>query len=192
MYKVDGQKLLQYPGELEQLIDIFRANDVRSYLEIGCKYGGSLWYIGRSLPAGSSIVGVDLMAWEEQAMRLRTAASKLTGYKVTLVKGDSSNPNIVRDVAKLGPFDACLIDGNHSLPYVAKDWENYGPMCRMVAFHDINYHRTPEELKALKAEQNKAVFAIDVPIFWNEVKANHRHEEIKLDRRDNGIGVLWR
>ena len=192
MYKVDGQKLLQYPGELERLIEIFRDNEVKSYLEIGCKFGGSLWCVGRSLPAGSCIVGVDLMAWEEQAMRLRTAASKLTGYKVTLVKGDSTNANVVRDIARLGPFDACLIDGNHSLPYVSKDWENYGPMCRLVAFHDINYHRTVEELKALKAEQNKAVFAIDVPTFWNELKASHRHEEIKLDRRDNGIGVLWR
>ena len=191
MYKINGHKLLQYPGELEQLTAIFRDNGVTSYLEIGCKFGGSLWFIGQSLPPGSLIVGIDLMQYPDFENRLRLAAGSLTGQNVKLFKGDSTNYNIVRDVAKLAPFDACMIDGNHTLPYVSKDWENYGPLCRLVAFHDINFHRSPEELSQMQQLQ-KGVLAIDVPKFWNEVKTGYRHTEIKLDKQDNGIGVLWR
>ena len=187
MYKINGHKLLQYPGELEELIVIFTNEGVKSYLEIGCKFGGSLWQVGRSLPRGSTIVGVDLMLYPDIYTRLQDAAADLTGQKVHLIRGDSTNRNIVRDVEKLGPFDACLIDGNHTLPYVKKDWENYGPMCRLVAFHDINWSRS-----AIERGQMRIDYQIDVPQFWNGIKKDYRHIEIKKDKQDNGIGVLWR
>src|SRR5262245_30508994 len=184
VYKIEGHKLLQFPGELEDLITIFTNEGVKSYLEIGCKYGGSLWKVGRSLPRGSLIVGVDLMQYPDIYMKLRESAAALTGQKVHLIKGDSTNQNLVRDVAKFGPFDACLIDGNHTLPYVKQDWENYGPLCRLVAFHDINWSRPPDhpDLK----------YGIEVPEFWNSIKNGYRHVEIKRDKQDNGIGVIWR
>lgn len=193
MYKINGHKLLQFPGELEELCTIFCDNDVTSYLEIGCKFGGSMWTIGMSLPKGSRIVAVDLMMYGDIAARLRAAAADLSkaGYKVHLISGDSRNPNVVRDVRKLGPFDACLIDGDHRLEAVRTDWENYGAMSRLVAFHDINYFRTPEELRQQR-QLNPGVLAIDVPKFWNEIKKDYRHVEIKKDKQDNGIGVLWR
>jgi cephalosporin hydroxylase len=185
VYKIDGHKLLQYPGELEELIVIFTNNGVKSYLEIGCKYGGSLWQVGRSLPQGSTIVGVDLMQYPDIYTRLQDAAAHLTGQHVHLIKGDSTNRDIINRVEKLGPFDACLIDGNHTLPYVKKDWENYGPMCRLVAFHDINWFRPPGHAEQIK-------YNISVPQFWNKIKIDYRHVEIKKDKQDNGIGVLWR
>jgi len=186
MYQINGHKLLQYPGELEELCSIFFEHNVRSYLEIGCKFGGSLWTIGRSLPEGSRIVAVDLMAYRDIVAGLMTAADELRkfGYDLHLIKGNSTNQNIVRDVKKLGPFDACLIDGDHTLKGVRSDWENYGPMCKLVAFHDINWSRP--------AGHPDRKYSIDVPEFWNGIKADYRHVEIKRDRRDNGIGLLWR
>ena len=185
MYEINGHKLLQYPGELEELCAIFQAEGVRSYLEIGCKFGGSLWTIGTSLPKGSRIVAVDLMRWPQQTAQLRQSIADLieAGYEVIGVPGDSSNPELVKHVYRLGPFDACLIDGDHKLAGIKKDWQNYGPMCRLVAFHDINWHRNAGEPQP---------YVIDVPQFWQGIKGDYRHIEIKRDKRDNGIGVLWR
>ena len=37
-----------------------------------------------------------------------------------------------------GPYDLVFIDGDHSPAGVRADWQNYGPMARLVAFHDID------------------------------------------------------
>ena len=64
------------------------------------------------------------------------------------------------------------------------DWQNYGPLARIVAFHDIGWRR----------EANWPGKRIAVPEVWNEIKAGYRFEEIKLcpTGKNNGIGVLWR
>lgn len=186
MYEINGHRLLQYPGELEELIEIFLAEGVTRYLEIGCKYGGSLWKIGTALPMGSTMVAVDLMRFPQIVAGLLTAVDELRkrGQTVHLIKGDSTSQNIMHQVKDLGPFDACLIDGDHSLVGVKQDWKNYGPLCKLVAFHDINWFRPvghPDRQQT-----------IDVPEFWNSIKGDYEHKEIKRDKRDNGIGVLWR
>src|SRR5262245_27992699 len=53
-------KLLQNPLELSQFIALLNENNVRSYLEIGSKKGGSFGPIVMSLPARSRAVSVDL------------------------------------------------------------------------------------------------------------------------------------
>lgn len=193
MYHVNGYQVLQFPGEIDEMIRIFQENNVKSYLEIGCKFGGSLWEVGKSLPKDSLIVGVDKMKWGEQTEKLLRAKADLKqiGHRVTLIKGDSTDPDVIRSVVQRGPFDACFIDCNHTLPYVTKDWINYGSLCRLVAFHDINWFRTTEEWER-EYQLRPTVPPIEVPIFWNDIKTQYRHVEIKRDKKDNGIGVLWR
>jgi cephalosporin hydroxylase len=174
---------LQNPTELEWLIGLFRTENVRSYLEIGSMYGGSLWQIASALPQGSKIVSVDLpqvASWDS----LQRTVDRLIemGYDTHLFKGDSKDAKIIKNVTALGPFDACLIDGDHLMNGVKSDWNNYGPLSRIVAFHDINWWRdekwTPPRL--------------GVPSFWQELKKQYRHDEIRSEKHDRGIGVLWR
>lgn len=175
----------QNDQELAQFIAILQRENVRSYLEIGSKVGGSLWKVANALPLGSKIVAVDLPWGDKTTLpHLEACISAIndTGREATLFIGDSTSERLIDGVRKCGPFDACLIDANHTLPYVTKDWENYGPMCRIIAFHDISFYRehvVPGRLP------------IDVPVFWNSIKNNYRHEEIRLEQTDNGIGVLW-
>jgi cephalosporin hydroxylase len=182
--------VLQNKTELAALVEIFRKENVKSYLEIGCKFGGSLWIIGNLLPKGSKIVAVDLphgdASFKETLPPLQNCVDELNKryYDATLIVGDSTDPATVAMVNCYAPFDACLIDANHTLPYIRKDWENYGPMCRLVCFHDIGFYRR-EGLPPQKKP-------IEVPIFWKEVKTKYKTKEIRLDPQDNGIGVLWR
>ena len=180
---------LQNKAEFERFCDILRRENVQSYLEIGGKHGGSLWMAANALPLGSVVVSVDLpngdTSFKQSQPHLEACVERLSsmGYKAALILGDSTDKRVVDSVTEFAPFDACFIDANHTLPYVTKDWENYGKLARIVAFHDIGWRARPEPSKKMP---------IEVPILWQQLRAQYRHEEIKLEPRDNGIGVLWR
>jgi predicted O-methyltransferase YrrM len=184
--------ILQDRAELEAFVSVLKKENVKSYLEIGSKFGGSLWRIARALPRGSRIVSVDLpfgdMSFKVSQPVLEACVSHLQakGYDARLIIGDSTDPEVVAKAKELGPFDACLIDANHTEPYVRQDWANYGPMCRIVAFHDIAW------IKGRHPESKK--YPIEVKQVWDEIKSAYHHKEICLCRtgEDNGFGVLWR
>jgi predicted O-methyltransferase YrrM len=184
-------KALQHNAEIDRFVELVKRENVRSYLEIGSKFGGSLWRVGSVMPAGSKIVAVDMphgtRAWNDSRRSLEACVSHLNriGQRTTLLWGDSTDEKIVSSVRALAPFDLVLIDGDHNLPFVTKDWENYGPLGRIVAFHDIAWKRAP----------GASNYQIDVPKFWESIKGMYPHrEEIVLDPtgQDNGFGVLWR
>jgi len=190
--------VLQNTGELSAFIQLLKNENVKSYLEIGCKFGGSLWLVGNSLPVGSKIVAVDLphgdKSFKESESPLRECVMALRqrGYQTSLILGDSTDQDVVDQVYELGPYDAIFIDANHTLPYVKKDWSNYSKIGKLIAFHDIAFLRD----QGLPPQKKP----IQVPEFWNGIKKNYRHVEIRLEpirggkgqrKCDNGIGVLW-
>ena len=177
-------------NELAEFVKFVREQNVRSYLEIGSKYGGSLWHVARAMPRGSRIVSVDqphMSAFKRPVSQpyLEGVVKELKngGYDATLILGDSTSEKVVSMVRSLAPFDLCLIDANHAEEYVRSDWVNYGPLAKMVAFHDISWDMSRNPGKQ---------FTIDVPKVWQEISAGRRVREIKLcPTRDNGFGILW-
>lgn len=183
-------RALQNEAEIARFVEIIQESGVRSYLEIGSKFGGSLWRVANAMPKGSRIVAVDLpngtVAWTESRRSLKGAVAELCarGYDARIIWGDSTDPKIVAEVNTLGPFEAVFLDGNHTMPYVEKDWANYCQTPRIVGFHDIGWKRPTDA--SIKYSR------IDVPEFWDRIKGGFRHEAINLEAKDNGIGVLWR
>lgn len=181
--------MLQDMIEFNQFLELIKKESVTRYLEIGSKHGGTLWRVGNILPPRSLIVSVDLPhgdgSFKESQPHLEACVSKLLemGHRAYLLLGDSTDPQVIEDVRKLGPFDLVFIDANHTEPYVWKDWTNYGPMANIVAFHDIGWEARP---------MNPGKMPIHVPLVWNKIKNDYRHIEIRNCPRDNGIGVLWR
>lgn len=164
-------------AELDEFAEILKQEGVRSYLEIGSDHGESLERIASFLTAPAKLVAVDVGA----APRLIDvlAALRTTGHDAHLIVGDSTNLRTIARVVELGPFDACFIDANHALPFVTADWNNYGPLCRVVGFHDIGWQPNPRKR------------LIEVPQLWESIKDNYRHLEIRKYSRKYGIGVLW-
>jgi cephalosporin hydroxylase len=182
-------KAQQNQQELDAFVKLLKNEKIASFLEIGSKFGGVIWAVAKIMPPASKIVSVDWanQPWGRsdsvQSLKACFQELKAVGHDAHLLDGDSTAPEIVEKVYALGPFDACFIDANHTLPYVTKDWNNYSKICKLVAFHDISAWRPNNDWRGR--------IPIEVPMLWNEIKKDHRHVEIKLDPRDNGIGVLW-
>jgi cephalosporin hydroxylase len=178
--------IAQDEAEIGAFVNLLRQEQVASYLEIGSRYGGSLWRIAHGLPQGSRVVAVDLPTGPggkpDAISTLRACIRELgsIGYDAWLIEGDSQKTEVVRQAKVLGPYDCVFIDGDHTLEGVTSDWKNYGPMARLVAFHDVACCNPEKPIKTLQ--------------FWEQVKKNYRHQEFKLHHtgRHNGIGVLWR
>jgi len=182
-------KALQNEAEIARFVEIIRESGATSFLEIGSKFGGSLWRVANAMPVGSRIVAVDMpngtRVWPESKRSLESVISELRkrGYDARIIWGDSTDPAVVRQVKDCGEFDAVFLDGNHTMPFVRKDWANYCQTARIVGFHDIAWRR----------DKGAPIYSwIDVPEFWAEIKSGFRHEEISLEATDNGIGVIWR
>lgn len=180
----------QVDSEIAALAEVMRRERVGRFLEIGSKFGGSLWRLSRALQPQSRIVSVDMpkgtKAWPESSASLKACIARLRdeGHDAHVIWGGSADEAVIAQVRALGPYDAVFIDGNHTLPFVTRDWVTYGAMARIVAFHDIAWRRAPEWVG----------IRIDVPEFWQSLKADYRHEEFKFcpTAKNNGIGVLWR
>lgn len=182
----------QDPQEIADFCELLRAEGVRSYLEIGSKYGGSLWRVGSVLPRGSRIVSVDMpggsKAWKESRVSLLDCHRTLRedfGQDMHALWGDSGDPAIIAQAQALGPFDAVLIDADHRLPGVTRDFANYAPMGRIIAFHDISWRRAADWVGV----------RIDVPEFWASIKGDYARTQEFVHcptGKNNGIGVLWR
>jgi cephalosporin hydroxylase len=188
------KKIQQHPQELLEFLTFIRDAGVQSYLEVGCKYGGSLWTVAHHMSNKGRVVALDLPhgQWgrSDSENPLRECVKQLVreGFDAHLFLGDSTDQKIISAVTALGPFDCVFIDANHTEPYVRKDFANYGKLGKFCCFHDIGWNQpTP-----------KNRLPIEVPKVWADLKqtlgdAVKYFREIKHDNGHNGIGIIkWR
>jgi predicted O-methyltransferase YrrM len=176
--------------EISAFCELVKREGVTSYLEVGSKFGGSLWRVANAMPEGSLVVSVDMpggtKAWKESEQSLIACHEELRrrGYRTHAIWGDSTKRDTIAAAQEFAPFGMALLDGDHRTAGVTADWLNYGPMAGIVAFHDISWRRADTWVGT----------RIDVPEFWNEIKGGYRHEEIVHcpTGKNNGLGILWR
>jgi hypothetical protein len=182
--------ITQSEYEISAFVEILRDAGVRSFLEIGSRFGGSLDRIGRSLPAGSRIVSCDSgkgmgggKPGAKESLYKVVSGLKKDGYDAHLVMGHSQAPLIVKQVRKLGPFDAVFIDGDHEYEGARKDWLNFGRKAKICGFHDMAWVE-PEGFPSYAKK-------VEVPRLWAELKDEYRSQEFVDPDFNMGIGVLW-
>lgn len=184
--RLSGQRLNQYPEEIAEFIALMLREGVGSYLEIGCRWGDTLHAVGMGLANGSRVVGVDLPGIKTGGIRYKIQGSepyldraaamlKESGRDAHLVIGDSRAPETIERARALGPFDMVLIDGDHTQQGVEADWKNYGPMGRMVAFHDVMNDQA----------------GWGVHRFYRDLAESRRSQLISINSHRRGIGVVW-
>lgn len=167
-------RALQLPLELAELARILEPYDVASVLELGSAFGGMLWWYRHAL-AAETIVSVD------------HSIQYPAGLVDHCIAGPTGDPAVyarVRELAReLGRFDLVFIDAAGTLDEVRRDWTLYGPLGRIVAFHDIsdeapaNCGRTAQFWFELKRDRPELELA--------EATSSHEY------RNGYGIGVVF-
>ena len=171
------QLLAQDWFEFSQMLNHVRG--VKSILEIGSRFGQSLARMALVSDVNSKLVTVDLPvdpysigADVHGPLTAECEKLRLHGHEVHQITGDSHYPDVADKVRALGPYDFGFIDGDHTYSGARQDWLEYGPMCQIVAFHDIN---CPDW---------------GVKNLWNDIKHDHPYAE--YIGGEMGIGVLFR
>lgn len=185
-----GRQASQNEWELQSFIALLKERGVRSYLEVGSREGDTFYDVVSSLPEGSSALAIDLPGgmWGKSTtgkqLEKAAVALRAKGYTVVTVLRDSTDPNVVASAQTCGPFGAALIDGDHRYEGAKQDWLNYGPLARIVGFHDIVGHGQAEKVHGNPVE---------VPRLWAEIKASGAETvEFVAPGSKMGIGVVLR
>jgi cephalosporin hydroxylase len=168
-----GLKFWQYPNQFSKYLMLLSTFKISSYLEIGCRWGGTFIITNELLKLKNKKV-------KSYACDLIDMSSILTEYKnhsdFTYIKDNSANLNKENAQDKI---DLILIDGDHSYNGVKIDFEKslqYSP--KYVVFHDI-----------------VSDACHGVVQFWGEIKKNYKYYEF-IDQYESvngsflGIGLI--
>lgn len=172
-YYGKGLKFWQYPNQFSKYLKHITNKDINSYLEIGCRWGGTFIITTEFLKLNNPNI-------KSFCCDIITESEILLEYfeyqKFEYLNMDSSQLN--RDVISQN-IDLILIDGDHSYIGVKKDFENslqFNP--KYIVFHDIKSSVCPGVVK-----------------FWNEVKGKYPNFEF-IEQYDSvngdflGIGLI--
>lgn len=182
-------KPLQVDSEFEELIALLKREAVRSYLEVGARYGGSFEGVMMGLGGGARGTVIDFPGGpfgdRNSLPILLTAIDRLrrNDRKIEdVILGPSLAPEVVDRAKRCAPYDAVFIDADHSYQAVRRDFALYSTMAQIVIVHDI---AAPPDVRSHDG------LAVEVPTFWKKIKNHYRHEEIVAPGSLMGIGVVW-
>jgi predicted O-methyltransferase YrrM len=174
-----ADKVQQLVVEVKQLLLFLSQYEIKTYVEIGVLYGGTLAIFSEFLPEQSVLIGVD----KEPKIQPFFWSKYPTKYQMMqVVTGDSHD---IKTISKVKSSleghltDLLFIDGNHF--EVAQDfalWSEITKKGGFVVFHDIN-------------ENGPLGNVGNVPHFWNYIKDKHESWEFNVkDPNGYGIGVI--
>ncbi len=184
--EVPGVVTSQRKYELEQLIEVYKANQPKYVVEIGTQDGGTLYqWIKHAVP-GAVIVNIDILENQPdpQGTVERWHSWKRDDIELYSYIGRSQEKEAIEFVKKHMPeINFLFIDGDHRYRGVKEDFMNYGPMVNgVMAFHDL---MTPKS--GLQDH-------ITVGELWREIQhAGYPTREIWCDPDPDwgGIGVVY-
>lgn len=137
-----GWKVWQYPNQFsEYLLFLARnARHINSYIEIGCRHGGTFalttCYLSRFNDKFTTAVAVDL---NENPPLIRQMQKYLP---VDFIQGNSQSKEF-KEWVSARRFDLAFIDGDHTFQGVFNDFNIMKDKSRFMIFHDINSAACP-------------------------------------------------
>jgi tetratricopeptide (TPR) repeat protein len=171
-----GLKSWQYPNQFSKYLVWLSEQNINSYLEIGCRHGGTfiitLEYLQRFSKKPIQGLGIDPVPSHVMKHYVRLNPN------VTYLNISSQHPNF-NDIIARENFDLVLIDGDHRYEGVLYDFNLVKRSSRLVALHDIASDVCP-----------------GVVYLWNQIKHNYARSIEFIEQYDSvprnylGIGVI--
>ena len=127
-----GLLIWQYPNQFSKYLSFLRTNEIHSYLEIGCRWGGTFVLTHEVLKRFGSMtnsVAVDIIDSPVQEYCKSRSECQF-------IKMNSQSPEF-KEFIRQKQFDVIFIDGDHSYDGVKTDYESTKDSGRIFVFHDI-------------------------------------------------------
>ena len=145
-----GLFIWQYPNQFSKYLCLLNAQNVSSYIEVGCRWGGTFVLTNEYLKRFNNVtksVAVDII--DSPVLNYC-----ITNNETQFIKLNSQSKEFAAYM-KNNKFDLIFIDGDHSYEGVKSDYEVCKNSGKMYVFHDIVNSVCPGVVK-----------------FWNELKVN--------------------
>jgi len=144
-FESDGIRIRpgQERSEILRLLEIVRVERPKVVLEIGTKFGGSLYLLARAAPSDALLVSIDIPHGYHVSLGVLYRSFAHGRQRVRLVRADSHDAATLRRVKTIlrrRQVDLLHIDGDHTAEGVRADYAMYGPLVRsggLIAFHDL-------------------------------------------------------
>lgn len=176
-----GIKSWQYPIQFSEYLVYLAHRDIRSYIEIGCRFGGTFIIVVEYIRRFSDLYRVCAIDIEKTDI-MEKYVSQTSGaeYKI----GNSLAPEFQAFLGSI-KWDLAFIDGDHSYPGCSTDFESVRQRSKLIALHDIASDACP-----------------GVRQMWNEIKrivpasrvweANNQYRDVfkRMNSTYLGIGVV--
>jgi predicted O-methyltransferase YrrM len=163
------QVIQQVKEELYDFLNLILNHKVKKILQIGLGHFGSTQFC-------LNLICDKIVTVEYDSKNISNYSDREKLYnqnKEIFIYGDSTDENIIKQVADLGLFDCVFIDGNHSYEYVKKDYENYSKLVKeggIIAFHDAKLdaerYGTPKVLNEINKNFNIIDYSNEVGIAY--------------------------
>lgn len=143
-----GLLIWQYPNQFSKYLVFLHNLGIRSYIEIGCRWGGTFVLTAEYLKrfgALTAAVAVDIIRSPVKEYCDRHACAKF-------MQVDSKSAEFA-EFAATNFFDLVFIDGDHGYEGVKSDYQTMKDRGRIFVFHDITSAACPGVVQ-----------------FWNELK----------------------
>jgi cephalosporin hydroxylase len=173
-----GLLIWQYPNQFSKYLSLLSKQQIQSYIEIGCRWGGTFVLTNEYLKRFNNItksVSVDIID------------SPVVNYCISnseteFMKKNSQAPEF-RTYMENNYFDLIFIDGDHSYFGVKNDYEISKNSGKIFVFHDIVND-----------------VCLGVVHFWNELKTNEKdtydfyefteqYEDVRLNTGQTFLGI---
>lgn len=173
-----GLKIWQYPNQFSKYILKAKELNVRSYLEIGCRWGGTFVLTAEYLKKTCGLktaVAIDIIE-----SPVKEYCDKNEGFEFLQI--DSQDPEFAKYLQNKH-FDMVLIDGFHSFEAVTNDYNACKDSVDIFVFHDITSDVCPE------VEQYWNEFKKSPDFEYYEFKDQYKEVFAKTNQRFLGIGM---
>jgi cephalosporin hydroxylase len=145
-----GLLIWQYPNQFSKYLTLLEKQNIESYIEIGCRWGGTFVLTTEYLKKFRNVkksIAVDII--DSPVLEYCIQNENTQFLKM------NSQSNVFKNYIENNKFDLIFIDGDHSYEGVKNDYELSKNSGRIFVFHDIVNSVCPGVVQ-----------------FWNELKNN--------------------